>query len=154
MYIRRVKRGLPLLLLCLLLATACRKECDYKRPDPVSITPIYIVTDNSGTGPPIQFVPESDLVLQEAGELGGTIFHNGTADGATLPLDWQRSTITYYFRHEGTTYQLTLSYTVQERYMGHECGFVTEYTNLRIISHNLVDAKVNDQELRLYFVAD
>ncbi|MBX3102883.1 MAG: hypothetical protein KF690_10270 [Bacteroidetes bacterium] len=141
--------------LCVWGLAACRKECDYKAPPAVQITPIYIKTNPIGQGgPPIQFLPQPDTVLEEAGEEGGGVFYTGGWDGLTLPLDYTRNELLLYFRHEGELNRVRLRYKVVERWIDSSCGFVTEYTDLQLLTHDLIDCRINDQELQLYYRLD
>jgi hypothetical protein len=133
------------------LCTACYRDCSYAPPPGVQITPMYIITQSIGNGPPIQFIPQSDTVLQAAGETQGAMFYAGGWDGIELPLDYTRNEILYYFVHKGDTNTLRLHYDVEERWIGNNCGMATEFKNLRILTHDFVDCRITDNELRIYY---
>lgn len=135
-------------------ATGCKKACTYEAPPAVQITPIYIKTNPIGQGPPIEFLRQSDTVLQEASEEGGRVFYTGGWDGVTLPLDYTRNELIFTFLHQGERNTVRLRYRVEERYVDSSCGFVTEFKGLQLVSHDLVDCRINDQELLLYYRLD
>lgn len=146
-----MRKVLPLCLLALVVS-ACQQDCSYEPPPTVSITPVYIRTNATGPAPPIQFIDQQDQILTEAGEVGGLVFFDGSFNGVQLPLDWRRNAISYYFIHQGDTNRINIRYAVNERYESAECGFVTEISELEIVSHDFVDARVNDQELQIFYM--
>jgi len=134
------------------LLAGCESGCSYQAPPPVSIIPVSIVRQPRNPVQPLLFVERADTLLDALGILAEPPFYTGDTDGATLPLDWQRTQLTYYFNRDGVLDTLWLAYTVQERLVDKDCGFVTEFKELRILRHTFADAKVSDETLRIFYL--
>ncbi|ANW95631.1 hypothetical protein AXE80_04765 [Wenyingzhuangia fucanilytica] len=125
-----MKKILPFLFLAILtaaLTSSCQDEFCLDPTTPNLIIRFYdkdVVTE------------KKSIELKVWVENKDTIYNGVSTDSIYLPIDTKNSSVVYHIKSDDITEDITLSYTVEDKFVSKACGFKSIFNNITVNTTN------------------